>query len=37
MGWNDKHIVCVDLAKLAENCGLNAVAMHAPSAAAYCD
>jgi tRNA-dihydrouridine synthase B len=29
MGWNDRHIVCVDLAKLAENCGLNAVALHA--------
>jgi nifR3 family TIM-barrel protein len=29
MGWNDKNIVCVELAKLAENCGLNAVALHA--------
>jgi tRNA-dihydrouridine synthase B len=29
MGWNDKHIVCVELAKLAENCGLNSVALHA--------
>ena len=29
MGWNDEHIVCVELAKLAENCGLNAVALHA--------
>jgi nifR3 family TIM-barrel protein len=29
MGWNDKHIVCVDLAKLAEDCGLGAVALHA--------
>jgi tRNA-dihydrouridine synthase B len=29
MGWNDKDIVCVDLAKLAENCGLDAVALHA--------
>ncbi len=29
MGWSDKHIVCVDLAKLAEDCGLNAVALHA--------
>ncbi len=29
MGWNDKHIVCVELAKLAEECGLNAVALHA--------
>jgi nifR3 family TIM-barrel protein len=29
MGWNDKNIVCVQLAKLAEDCGLNAVALHA--------
>jgi tRNA-dihydrouridine synthase B len=29
MGWNDNHIVCVELAKLAEDCGLNAVALHA--------
>jgi nifR3 family TIM-barrel protein len=29
LGWNDNHIVCVPLAKLAENCGLNAVALHA--------
>ena len=29
MGWNDSHIVCVPLAKLAEECGLNAVALHA--------
>jgi tRNA-dihydrouridine synthase B len=29
MGWNDEQIVCVELAKLAENCGLNAVALHA--------
>jgi tRNA-dihydrouridine synthase B len=29
MGWNDKYIVCVDLAKMAEDCGLNAVALHA--------
>jgi len=29
MGWNDHHIVCVELAKLAEDCGLNAVALHA--------
>ena len=29
MGWNDKHIVCVELAKLAEDCGLNACALHA--------
>jgi len=29
MGWNDDHIVCVELARLAEDCGLNAVALHA--------
>ncbi|HWZ52463.1 MAG TPA: tRNA-dihydrouridine synthase [Granulicella sp.] len=29
MGWNDSNIVCVELAKLAEDCGLNAVALHA--------
>jgi tRNA-dihydrouridine synthase B len=29
MGWNDKHIVCVDLAMLAEDCGLDAIALHA--------
>ncbi len=29
MGWNDDQIVCVELAKLAESCGLNAVALHA--------
>jgi nifR3 family TIM-barrel protein len=29
MGWNDNNIVCVELAKLAERCGLNAVALHA--------
>ncbi len=29
MGWNDANIVCVPLAKLAEDCGLNAVALHA--------
>ncbi|HEX3469646.1 MAG TPA: tRNA dihydrouridine synthase DusB [Silvibacterium sp.] len=29
MGWNDDHIVCVELARLAEQCGLNAVALHA--------
>jgi tRNA-dihydrouridine synthase B len=29
MGWNDKHIVCVELARMAEDCGLNAVALHA--------
>jgi nifR3 family TIM-barrel protein len=29
MGWNDSNIVCVPLAKLAQDCGLNAVALHA--------
>ena len=29
LGWNDANIVCVPLAKLAEDCGLNAVALHA--------
>ena len=29
MGWNDNDIVCVQLARLAEDCGLNAVALHA--------
>jgi len=29
LGWNDKHIICVPLAKMAEDCGLNAVALHA--------
>jgi nifR3 family TIM-barrel protein len=29
LGWNDQHIVCVELAKMAEECGLNAVALHA--------
>jgi nifR3 family TIM-barrel protein len=29
MGWNDKNLVCVPLARLAEDCGLNAVALHA--------
>src|ERR1051326_1316598 len=28
-GWNEKEIVCVEVAKLAERCGLNAVALHA--------
>jgi tRNA-dihydrouridine synthase B len=28
-GWNDQEIVCVELAKLAEACGLCAVALHA--------
>ncbi|MDE3105085.1 MAG: tRNA dihydrouridine synthase DusB [Acidobacteriota bacterium] len=29
MGWNDAQIVCVELARMAEECGLNAVALHA--------
>lgn len=29
MGWSDKQLVCVPLAKMAEDCGLNAVALHA--------
>ena len=29
LGWNDDNIVCVELAKLAESCGLNALALHA--------
>jgi len=29
MGWNEKQIVCVELAKMAEAEGLNAVALHA--------
>ncbi len=29
LGWNDDHIVCVELARLAQECGLNAVALHA--------
>jgi len=28
-GWNDENIVCVQLAKMAEDCGLAAVALHA--------
>ncbi len=28
-GWNDEEIICVELAKMAENCGLCAVALHA--------
>ncbi len=28
-GWNDQEIVCVELAKMAEGCGLCAVALHA--------
>jgi len=29
MGWDDSNIVCVELARMAEDCGLNAVALHA--------
>jgi nifR3 family TIM-barrel protein len=29
MGWNEKQIVCVELARMAEAEGLNAVALHA--------
>ena len=29
LGWNEHSLVCVPLAKMAENCGLNAVALHA--------
>jgi len=28
-GWNDEEIVCIELAKMAEGCGLCAVALHA--------
>src|SRR6201981_3327177 len=28
-GWNDEEIVCVELAKMGEECGLCAVALHA--------
>jgi tRNA-dihydrouridine synthase B len=28
-GWNDENVVCVELAKMAEDCGLSAVALHA--------
>ena len=28
-GWNDEEIVCVELARMAEDCGLAAVALHA--------
>src|ERR1700720_1521139 len=28
-GWNDEEIVCVQLARMAEDCGLCAVALHA--------
>lgn len=29
LGWDDSDIVCVELAKLAEACGLNAISVHA--------
>ena len=29
LGWSEGNIVCVELAKLAQECGLNAVALHA--------
>ena len=29
MGWNEQHIVCVELARLAQECGLAAVSLHA--------
>jgi tRNA-dihydrouridine synthase B len=29
LGWDDDNIVCVPLARMAEDCGLNAVALHA--------
>ena len=29
LGWNDNHIICVELARLAQESGLNAVALHA--------
>jgi tRNA-dihydrouridine synthase B len=29
LGWNETNIVCVELARMAEDCGLNAVALHA--------
>ncbi len=28
-GWNEQEIVCVELARMAEACGLNALALHA--------
>src|SRR5690348_6621615 len=28
-GWSDREIVCLELARLAEDCGLQAVALHA--------
>jgi nifR3 family TIM-barrel protein len=29
LGWSEQEIICVQLARLAEQCGLNAVALHA--------
>lgn len=29
LGWDDNNIVCVELARMAQECGLNAVAVHA--------
>jgi nifR3 family TIM-barrel protein len=29
LGWNDNHIICVELAKMAQESGLQAVALHA--------
>src|SRR5256714_12150333 len=29
LGWDDANIICVQLARMAEDCGLNAVALHA--------
>src|SRR5262252_3627911 len=29
LGWDDDNIVCVNLGRMAEGCGLNAVALHA--------
>ncbi len=29
LGWSDDHIVCVELGRLAESCGLDALALHA--------
>src|SRR5215813_8847129 len=29
LGWDDDNIVCVNLARIAEDCGLKAVALHA--------
>lgn len=29
LGWDDENIVCVPLARMAEECGLNAISVHA--------